>query len=550
MQMKKYFSTVLWMGLGLCHFGTTALLGTQPEPMAAQYHFVGAATLASGTNLAKLKQVCVLPETSRLREVIVQRLADAFTSESAQLIQPLLEDLIQAESAGAWNGQTNPPGFTLAIKLNSQRAQLWQDNLAQLLAGRKYGAPSKIKVEGFAGQTWKKDHKQLVQFFRAQDWVLVGCGEDMMPLQMDLQSIAKRGRPVAALDTNFFQADINWAQVQSHGPLDSLPLKLARTVIAISSKADDVKVTARLIYPEALQWKPQPWRIPIDTLRDPLVSFTAGQNLSLLLKETKQFAGLGIHPLANQIFSWAHEDLPFQTFLAIPTENATKVFDDLSVKLPARFNADLKATDNGELRLMAAAKSKVATVRQKLIWQGLPIIVPEMRAIREKAGEFLFLATFPMAPRTNAVPAELIAQVDHRTNLVYYDWELTGPRLQQWRMLSELLPLFPKMSARSHGPANKTASANKPTTSKRNALIVQERWFTAVAPLLGNTATEITRTGPNELTFVRKSQLGLTGLELVLLGHWLTQSTPQQIYHPAPPPQAPVASPGKTPKKP
>ncbi len=47
------------------------------------------------------------------------------------------------------------------------------------------------------------------------------------------------------------------------------------------------------------------------------------------------------------------------------------------------------------------------------------------------------------------------------------------------------------------------------------------RWLTNSAPKLGNTITEVTAVSPTELRAVRRSDLGLTAVELALLARWL-----------------------------
>jgi hypothetical protein len=48
-----------------------------------------------------------------------------------------------------------------------------------------------------------------------------------------------------------------------------------------------------------------------------------------------------------------------------------------------------------------------------------------------------------------------------------------------------------------------------------------KRWLSAITPKLTNTATEITYSGPQELSFARKSDLGLTGFEIATLSTWI-----------------------------
>jgi hypothetical protein len=54
---------------------------------------------------------------------------------------------------------------------------------------------------------------------------------------------------------------------------------------------------------------------------------------------------------------------------------------------------------------------------------------------------------------------------------------------------------------------------------KTNAASV--RWLNTIGPDLGNAVTELSVTGPKQLTLVRKSAIGLTATELVALATWL-----------------------------
>ena len=46
-------------------------------------------------------------------------------------------------------------------------------------------------------------------------------------------------------------------------------------------------------------------------------------------------------------------------------------------------------------------------------------------------------------------------------------------------------------------------------------------WLLAVAPKLGASLTDITQTGPNQLSFTRQSSIAFTGFELNILVDWL-----------------------------
>ena len=89
-----------------------------------------------------------------------------------------------------------------------------------------------------------------------------------------------------------------------------------------------------------------------------------------------------------------------------------------------------------------------------------------------------------------------------RTNLVYYDWELTEPRIEAWIYLAQTLRLV-------------TRHAQMPP--KGHA----QNWLMALAPKLGNCVTAGALTAPNQLSFTRTSSFGFTALELQLLADWL-----------------------------
>jgi hypothetical protein len=128
--------------------------------------------------------------------------------------------------------------------------------------------------------------------------------------------------------------------------------------------------------------------------------------------------------------------------------------------------------------------------------------MPTLHPVKNGTNEFLFGAIFPPLGEVTPVPDELLAQLRGRTNLIYYDWEITEERLIHAKQLYQLAC----MADSRYLPSTNSAS---------------KRWLAAVGPKLGNTVTEIVQSNPQELTLVRKSHLGWTGFELVTLSTWL-----------------------------
>jgi hypothetical protein len=146
----------------------------------------------------------------------------------------------------------------------------------------------------------------------------------------------------------------------------------------------------------------------------------------------------------------------------------------------------------------------------------------------DASGEFLLAKLFPMETKHAVASDQLWSQFEQRDDVVYYDWELTGLRLLQWRLLTELLPVVPAPSPEAAARQQRAAQTAKPSALSNQPLTplaVTEGWLSELGtPVLGNTVTEVTRTSPTELIVERNSQFLFTGMELVLLSHWLADA--------------------------
>ncbi len=151
-----------------------------------------------------------------------------------------------------------------------------------------------------------------------------------------------------------------------------------------------------------------------------LVSFTAGQDVGCVYEAVAIGERIGENPFTNQFFLWANLNLPFETSALFPMKNAQRHLQSLGRELPTRFNAELKKNYNGQLKYLEENK--------QLVWQGVPILAPFVKPIHEKAGDFFCVGTFAFNRQGRARPPELWSQFKGRTDLVYYDWEIAGPR--------------------------------------------------------------------------------------------------------------------------
>lgn len=477
-----------------------------PE-LIARYHFVGSGRLAGNTNAARFSQIWSLAATAALREQTLQKLARAgreflclppggTNAGQATLLRPLLDDLIQAESLAEWRGPTHTPvEFALAVRLDDARANVWQTRLREFVSTAAGAKSLDAPIEGFPG--WEvriSSPAGLFRFTRAGEWIVLGSGRDPLRLQSGwVQQIKTSRRPAVEASNYWLQVESDLARLAPSFALSSISnLPLAQ--LSVIGKGENLRANARLLYPQTLDWKYEAWRVPTNIIRDPLTGFTAIQGIAPLLGQMKLAQQLDLKPPPNQLYVWANTRGPFQSFAGAPMRNPSASLLQMSARATATLNSNIMARRWGRLDW--------DTNRSELVWSGLPIVSPTVRVVREPAGDFLFGSLFPMIRSTNPAPAALMAQVLGRNNLVYYDWEITEDRINYWTSLGRLLTiLMPGLGS----PTNALAA----------------KWLEAVAPRLGNTVTEVTVAGSQELRLARTSQLGFAGLELAFLTRWL-----------------------------
>jgi hypothetical protein len=477
--------------------------------VAVRYHCAGA-LLTANTNLSTLQKALVLPSAGPVQKLVLQRfsrlLADGLNlgtnASTVSLMEPLLGDVLKTESLGSFGGSaTNSLHFVLALCLDTNRAQLWQDNLA-----KAFGGPGeKFTVEEFDGWRWNRGATDSFWIVPARGWLVAGRGDEFLPMQIEyLQQISKQGRPAPSLQDNWLEADIDWARLPALMPDFSRVFKPARIKISIASEADNLHIIARVIYPEAIPWKSSPWQTPTELVKGPLNSFTAGQDIAAYLNLGSIFSPFAGDPLTSQYYSWGINQMLFETHMAWLVADPANALQRLSTEA-ATFNPELKKFNGTELLCLPK--------QQRIVLSNLRVILPSLNVAQDKTSKFLLFSLLPHLAGDKPLPDELWNQIRGRTNLVYYDWEMTGPRLHDWLFLG------PMLLTRWHDSTDDEDAAG----------LVEDRWLADLTPLPGNTVTEMTRVAPNELSVVRNAPFGFTGIEMFLLRNWLSTVGTQPI---------------------
>jgi hypothetical protein len=518
MKRVRLFVGLLAMGLAAgCLENASRSPGTSATVLY-RHHFLGTTLLAHNTNSARLAAVLALPSTGELRDEVLQKLAKAphrlwqkflpaGAAAPSELVRPLLDDLVSAESYAEVRGPAGRSDSILAIELNDERAALWRTNLWSLLAAWKLGQPKPITLGESKGWELKRGEAPAsVQFVRAGTWVLIGVGQERLTqLPAFLEQISKSGRPAALQPAVLLDLEADLPRLGDWLPAVA-KVKLPPTQLTITGRGDHLRSEARLAFSEALPWKYEPWKFPTNAISDPIVMFTVARGIAPLLSQVKGLAELGLKPLPNQFCAWGPPTVLASTFATFPASDPANVLYEIGPKLPDFFHGLLSEAGGG---------FALISNRNELVWGGWPVVQPFLHPFTEAGTDYLLAGLFPLRRTTNPVPPEVFAQLKGRTNLVYYDWEYTQQRLLHAK---QLLQIYDMMGRRRFAPTNSPP----------------QKWLFAVASHLGNTVTEASLTSPKELSVVRRSDVGFTGFELATFARWVASPGFPWTFEPGP----------------
>ena len=466
-----------------------------PE-VIARMHVAGFGPSSDDGDGRTFKEIWNLPATVQLRQDALDKLAANLsakfqpkagqTGEVSRLLRPLLNDLADAEIC--LEVIEHPQGAlesTFALRLDEDRNRVWQTNWNQILA--RWALRPELRIERFS-------------FLATNSWVAihgvsggVAGSHATASEESAWAKIIAGNRPVAASREYWarIEADLaRWSQWLAGRKGDGLP----RLDLTVSGRKEYVRSQASLRFQDPLAARVEEWSIPMNTIRDPLISFTAVQGLSHWLQRQSWFRDLGLETAPNQFFLWGLSQTAFQIQGAVPAQDVRKVFDRIADRGAPRFNRTLAGYAVGKVLRLPD--------RPELVWRGLPLLVPYLGTVTENGRGYLHGGLFPVDPPTNAPPPLLFQQLTSQTNLLYYDWELTQAKLAQLRPMLQVAAMFLTLS-----PMSTNSSASK--------------WLDVIEPRLGNTVTEVSMISPRELQLTRTSHAGLTGLELLGLANWI-----------------------------
>ncbi len=476
------------------------------KPVAApvqpllRWHSAGWQSVTNQADGTRLKELLALPQTALLRSNTLVALAynlpvllfpEAPTNtDQATKLRPLLDDILTYESKVVW-ASASPLRWRMAVKIPVERTGIWTANLYDLLVrGEQLDKIPRTNITD-TSVTVTYSAAETYRYGLNDSWVTVERAEP----GYDWEAVARSEAPAGA--NAWFSLEMQTAILKQPGGLLP-PGNQPYARLTMEGKGANQTSRLSLKFPQALAMSLPPWQVPTNTIKDPVISFTALRGVGGWWAQQDWLKPLQLPNAPQQAYVWAQPQAHYSTFAAFPARGASLLMTN-SFSRTNEFTAAM-----GKLFF-----GRMVALKNELVWAGAPILAPTLKAAPEPQDDHLLLSLFPLASSSENLPPALLEQFMGRTNLLYYDWEITEMRLNQWMRLAPLLSMV----------ANQMPLNN----SK-----VPYEWLAAIAPKLGNTVTEAELAAPDEIRVLRKSPAGFTGLELYLLARWLDQrSLPQ-----------------------
>lgn len=475
------------MSLGLA-VGTPAA----PTPYL-RVHFLGSQTIAADAEYPSLAPVFGGAEAHATVATTLNKLAvlprnwlahylPTTANSGAELVRPLLDDLASSEwyLATADAGHARPD-VTLSVRLTPARAALWKSSLNSLFTGWLGTPPA---AQGSA-LTWSLPGGAVVRLHSGAEWFTVALG-GTPGLQAD-QPAANRSSAWLTLDADLSRLAHGLPQLG----LADLPIMHLEAI----GRRGQMEVNARAEFSGAAPGSDAAWQIPTKAIHSPCDAFTAARGLGAWLAQQAWYPTAAFATPPDQFVAWSMNGAPFANYLAIPCASAPAALAQLQNYLIPLF--DQKNARNEFLTKLTFEPGK-----NTLDLHGVPAMaVPQIRALTDPSGQYLLASLLPAVPHGPALPPQLLTDLQS-PNLVYFHWEKTADRVPQLLQVTQLglvltlhqqlVPTFPAAA-----------------------------WLNHVTPLLGQSMTQIKKTGPRELTLTRTATCGLTAWELYVLANWL-----------------------------
>lgn len=483
MQLERPLNSLL-LSLSLAIVGISAQ-AEAPKPSATdnllfRVQFAGTTALTANTNATYLTNFVHLPETAALGTQLVAQVSTlparflgiAPTNSKSKILQPLLADMLRAgfalELRGSASGVTE---FALATKATNTAAR-WDD-------------------------AWRDAGNGALSVRRTNGWTFVaGSKSNAVAALSALVGLQRTVTDLNLTAGNALQVEL--ASSLGPGPIQrSVYGGFSRLKLSVTPADETLKIRGTATYAKDLPKLGPPPVVPADLVTEPAISFTMVREPGAWLEPNSSIRRFLPNPVPDTAFFWGSQSSPYQMFMAIPFAGRDRFNTNFGPLLRDQLHQVAKRIDSGSVTL--------DTNQAMIKMQTVPFIDPKVRVRESGTNTFLVAETFPAGDFPPGLTPALIERISGRTNLVLYDWEFTQLRFDTWFRLGQLA-LFTSGHQQHVGS---TASLKWILASQINLAGSQ------------NTSTEITQTGPRELSLSRRAPIAFTSTELFWLANWL-----------------------------
>ena len=492
----------------------------------ARVHWLGEERLGVAASASVLMRLWAIPASANLQAQTLDKLftfpgrwlAGETTSPGIvrEQVRPLLDDVVWNESYLEIHHPANQPvEFAFAIRLNPEHASIWETNLASVLESLTGVRPLTSATDHPGWSFQQPGAPDFVKLIHAGEWTIVSrAPDDRALLDGVLNWIRHNHIPDLGVGTNdWLQADVDFQQLAAVLPAaGNLSAQLPKMSLAINGDGANVLAYGSLTFPQPLPLRLESWNFPTNLIREPLDSLTAVRGLNPWLSSLKIWHDLPLGAPPGQVYFWSVPGAPSQAYFSAPLPDASNQVDHLTAYLMEHSNPWLDA--HGYVKFESLPDTN------GVLLGNLSSIQPFLKYVDAAGGLAFGGLLLDTNPGTNTQgnlfdrPAlsSLLDRISAQTNLVYFDWELTGSRIEPCLYL---------------GQATRVVSHHTQLPLESSSL----ECLRAIEPRLGVCTTTLTRTGPNQLSFFRKSTVGFTGAELQLLADWLeSPQFPSGLY--------------------
>jgi len=488
--MKRVLSLSLTIPLA-----ALGLVCAQAEPVL-KAHFAGIDNLTKREDAKTLRAVWQLKQTQAFRNEALDKLARRLGGDNAEreaTLRELLPDLGHGElllGIAPAEGRTD---VALITAMGETRGGLWTQSLRRL-AKQRGGEPVEKTVAGYTGWRVDFDNGRTLGFGYADGWLLLGTGQETLNyLKKAAERIADNGRPFPADRENDLSLTVD-ARALPGAIRDRLPS--APNTIRITShlKKDNFYSKVVAEFDEPLPADVPDWEIPTRTITEPLASFTAARGDGLLTARPV-LRLLGLDTVNSQFYAWSQARTKFQSFFSVKVDDSKAAITGLAKRV-----GDFKKPGGQGEKFIGQIEHD--TKKPAITWGNVPLFAPYVTVGNSDDEGYIVGGVFPPDPIKKPIPKEMLDEFTGKDNLIYYNWEITGQRLEKWNLLIQFAAIL---------------------SDRREQLVSNTKgiaFLTALRPKLGNSITDAT-IDDNRLTITRKSHLGLSALEIALLTRWI-----------------------------